>query len=79
MTRYKDIKQGGEKAADKDALSFWCSIFRKSESDEDREWVDNLVEDIDSDLERYFDTKYWPGELESLGSAHLNADGQVRN
>ena len=61
-----------EKAANAAELEQWCGIFAKTESDQDREWIDELVEDTDEDLERCFNTRYWPGELESLGSAHLN-------
>ena len=32
-----------------------------------------MIKDIDTDLERCFDTKHWPGEIETLGSAHLDA------
>ena len=68
MSRYVDIKPGGEKAADSAELQQWCGMFSKTKTDQDREWIDKLVEDIDSDLDRCFDTRHWPGELESLGS-----------
>ena len=74
MCRYADIKPGGEKAADKQELGQWCSMFSKEEpDDDDREWIDEMIEDIDADLERCFDTRHWPGEIETLGSAHLDA------
>ena len=58
----------------KQELKQWCDIFAKGEPEEDDiEWINKMIEDIDADLERCFQTEHWPGEIESLGSAHLNA------
>ena len=77
--RYTDVKPGGEQAADKQELKQWCDIFAKGEPEEDDiEWINKMIEDIDADLERCFQTEHWPGEIESLGSADGHAGSKAR-
>ena len=79
MSRYRDIKPGGEAAADKEDLQRWCGMFSLTESIQDKEWVEKLVEDVEHNMDQNFSTHLWPGKLESTGSITGDAIQVQRN
>ena len=72
-SRYRDQQPDQERTADLEDQAAWIKIFHKHEPDEDREWVQRLVEEVEDDMDRYFDPKQWPSQLETTGTIQGDA------